>query len=53
MLHSSVYERAAADDVPHFYDRRKYNPDNLADHIKFQQAKKPVAVDAIPPVVAP
>jgi uncharacterized protein (DUF2235 family) len=37
MLHSSVYERAAVDQVPHFYDRRKYNPDNLSDHIEFQQ----------------
>jgi hypothetical protein len=53
MLHSSVYERAARGDVPRFYDRRKYDPDNLAGHIKFQQAKNPVAVDATSPVVAP
>ena len=43
MLHSSVYERAAADQVPHFYDRREYNPDNLSDHIEFQQKRKELA----------
>jgi hypothetical protein len=49
MLHSSVYERAAADKLPHFYDRRRYNPDNLSDQIKFQQARNgpPAAASSV------
>lgn len=39
ILHSSVYARAAAERVPHFYAAEEYSPDNLADHIKFQREK--------------
>jgi uncharacterized protein (DUF2235 family) len=39
ILHSSVYARAAAERVPHFYTAEDYSPDNLSDHIKFQKAK--------------
>jgi len=39
VLHSSVYKRAAAERVPHFYDTIDYSPENLVDHVKFQQAK--------------
>jgi hypothetical protein len=39
ILHSSVYARAAAVRVPHFYSAEEYSPENLADHIKFQVAK--------------
>jgi uncharacterized protein (DUF2235 family) len=38
-LHSSVYVRAAAKQVPHFYEFAEYSPENLADHVKFQAAK--------------
>ncbi|MBV5268782.1 MAG: hypothetical protein JZU55_01240, partial [Afipia sp.] len=39
ILHSSVYARAAAQRVPHFYSTEEYSPENLADHVKFQKAK--------------
>jgi uncharacterized protein (DUF2235 family) len=39
VLHPSVYERAAASRVPHFYDRREYGPENLSGHIEFQRGK--------------
>jgi hypothetical protein len=39
ILHSSVYERAAAERVPHFYAAEDYSPDNLLEHVKFQEAK--------------
>src|SRR5258708_7841683 len=39
ILHSSVYARAAAERVPHFYSSEEYAPENLTDHIKFQKAK--------------
>ena len=34
ILHPSVYERFAADEVQHFYQMRPYRPENLADHQK-------------------
>jgi hypothetical protein len=40
ILHPSVYKRAAAERVPHFYEAMDYLPDNLADHVKFQEAKR-------------
>jgi hypothetical protein len=40
ILHSSVYARVAAQRVPHFYAAEAYSPDNLSDHVKFQQAKR-------------
>ena len=40
ILHSSVYVRAAAERVPHFYSSEEYAPENFhPDHIKFQKAK--------------
>jgi uncharacterized protein (DUF2235 family) len=50
ILHSSVYARAAAERVPHFYSTEEYAPKNLTDHIKFQKAK--VDRNAPPPQVA-
>jgi hypothetical protein len=42
ILHSSVYERFAAEAVQHFYERKPYRPLNLANHAKllayYQQA---------------
>ena len=38
-MHTSVYARAAAERVQHFYSTEEYSPENLADHIKFQKAK--------------
>jgi hypothetical protein len=50
ILHSSVYVRASAKRVPHFYEFREYSPDNLIDHVKFQAAKtaarKPLVANA-------
>lgn len=40
VLHSSVFERAGAEQVPHFYEFSEYCPVNLADHVKFQAARK-------------
>jgi uncharacterized protein (DUF2235 family) len=37
ILHSSVYERFAADKVQHFYEMKPYRPDNLATHDKLKQ----------------
>ncbi|MGZ3337535.1 MAG: hypothetical protein ACXVBV_19615, partial [Isosphaeraceae bacterium] len=39
ILHSSVYARAAAERVPHFYSNEEYSPENLVEHVKFQKAK--------------
>ena len=39
VLHPSVYARAAAERVPHFYAAEDYSPENLSGHVKFQQAK--------------
>jgi uncharacterized protein (DUF2235 family) len=36
ILHSSVYERFAADKVQHFYEMKPYRPENLANHKKLQ-----------------
>jgi hypothetical protein len=32
ILHPTVYERFAADEVQHFYEMKAYRPDNLARH---------------------
>ena len=37
ILHPSVYERFAADEVQHFYEMKPYRPDNLATHDKLTQ----------------
>jgi uncharacterized protein (DUF2235 family) len=37
ILHPSVYERFAADKVPHFYEMKPYHPENLADHKNLKQ----------------
>jgi len=37
ILHPSVYERFAADKVPHFYEVKPYRPENLADHKNLTQ----------------
>jgi uncharacterized protein (DUF2235 family) len=37
ILHPSVYERFAADEVQHFYEMKPYRPDNLATHEKLGQ----------------
>jgi hypothetical protein len=34
MLHSTVYERFAAEGVQHFYEKKPYRPTNLAKHSK-------------------
>jgi uncharacterized protein (DUF2235 family) len=59
VLHSSVYARGAAERVPHFYEASAYSPDNLSDHVKFQQAKlagsqqaAPTPVPAVDPPAA-
>jgi len=40
VLDPSVYKRVSAERVPHFYEYRKYDPENLLSHVKFQQIKK-------------
>lgn len=37
ILHPSVYERFAADEVQHFYEMKPYRPDNLTTHDKLTQ----------------
>ena len=37
ILHPSVYERFAADEVQHFYEMKPYRPENLATHEKLGQ----------------
>jgi uncharacterized protein (DUF2235 family) len=37
VLHPTVYERFAADEVQHFYEMKPYRPENLATHEKLQQ----------------
>jgi hypothetical protein len=43
-LHSSVYVRAAAKQVPHFYEFAEYSPDNLAGHVKLRPRHSRAAV---------
>jgi Uncharacterized alpha/beta hydrolase domain (DUF2235) len=37
MLHSTVYERFAADKVQHFYEAKEYRPENLSTHTELKQ----------------
>jgi hypothetical protein len=37
ILHASVYERFAADKVRHFYELKRYCPENLSEHDKLKQ----------------
>jgi hypothetical protein len=46
-LHSSVYARAFAEKVLHFYDHRKYDPENLSGHIEFQEKKRQPQITAV------